>query len=74
DKEASKAEKEVNFDQDEFNTSLELTSFEDAKEINMEDLSKLVKDARIDLMDLDSLEDDTPFIVEDDEDEEVHAE
>ncbi|GKE04944.1 hypothetical protein Tco_1396962 [Tanacetum coccineum] len=70
DKEASKVEKEVSFDQYEFDTSLELTSFEDAKEIKMEDLSKLVKDARINLMDLDSLEDDTPFIVEDDEDEE----
>ncbi|GJW25589.1 hypothetical protein Tco_0039400 [Tanacetum coccineum] len=46
DKEASKVEKEVSFDQYEFDTSLELTSFEDAKEIKMEDLSKLVKDAR----------------------------
>ncbi|GJU85751.1 hypothetical protein Tco_1293297 [Tanacetum coccineum] len=67
-------EEEAIFDKNEFNTSLELTSYEDAKEIKMEDLSKLVKDACIDLMGLDSPKDDTPFIVEDDEDEEVHIE
>ncbi|GKB59926.1 hypothetical protein Tco_0916112 [Tanacetum coccineum] len=73
DKEASRAEKEAIFDQDEFNTSPKLTRYEDAKEIKIKDLSKLVKDVGIDLIDLDSLEDDTPFIAEDDEDEEVHA-
>ncbi|GJW79788.1 hypothetical protein Tco_0143763, partial [Tanacetum coccineum] len=73
DKEASRAEKEAIFDQDEFKTSPKLTSYEDAKEIKIKDLSKLVKDVGIDLIDLDSLEDDTPFIAKDDEDEEVHA-
>nr|GEV43824.1 hypothetical protein [Tanacetum cinerariifolium] len=61
DKEANRAKKDGIFNQDEFNNSL------------IEDLSKLVKDVGIDLIDLDSLEDDTPVIVEDDEDEEVHA-
>ncbi|GJY66696.1 hypothetical protein Tco_0468934 [Tanacetum coccineum] len=54
--------KEANYDQEEFNTSLKLTNSKDVKEIKMEDLSKLVKDVGINLMDLDSLEDDTPFI------------
>ncbi|GJR60081.1 hypothetical protein Tco_1502243 [Tanacetum coccineum] len=67
-------EEEAIFDKDKFNTSLEFTSCEDAKEIKMEDLSKLVKDACIDLIGLDSPKDDTPFIIEDDEDEEVHTE
>nr|GEV43826.1 hypothetical protein [Tanacetum cinerariifolium] len=73
DKEDSRAKKDGIFNQDEFNNSLKLTSSKDAKEIKIEDLSKLVKDVGIDLIDLDSLEDDTPVIVEDDEDEEVHA-
>ncbi|GKB70020.1 hypothetical protein Tco_0931432 [Tanacetum coccineum] len=74
DKETSKAEKEASFNQDEFNTDPKLISSKDVKEIKMEDLSKLIKDAGIDLMDLDFPEDDTPFIVEDDEDKEVFTE
>ncbi|GKG60127.1 hypothetical protein Tco_0609791, partial [Tanacetum coccineum] len=73
-KEAKDAKKEVSFGPVEFLASPDLSSSDDAKEIKLEDLSKLVKDVGIDLMDLDSLKDDTPFIVEDDEDEEVHAE
>ncbi|GKD51517.1 hypothetical protein Tco_1280493 [Tanacetum coccineum] len=38
------------------------------------DLSKLVKDVNFDTMELDSPEDDQPFIVLNDEEEEVHAE
>ncbi|GJV24431.1 hypothetical protein Tco_1377126 [Tanacetum coccineum] len=74
DKETIKAEKEASFNQDEFNTDPKLISSKDVKEIKMEDLSKLIKDAVIDLTDLDFLEDDTPFLVEDDEDKEVFAE
>ncbi|GJV37689.1 hypothetical protein Tco_1410166 [Tanacetum coccineum] len=68
-------EKEARYDQ-EFNTSPKLISSDDAtKEIKLEDLLKLVKDVGIDLMDLDSPEDDEPFIVQSDEDEEeVHVE
>nr|GEU80824.1 hypothetical protein [Tanacetum cinerariifolium] len=66
---------EASYDQD-FNTSLELTSSDDdTKEIKLDDLLKLVKDVGIDLMDLDSPEDDEPFIVQsDEEEEEVHVE
>ncbi|GJV31286.1 hypothetical protein Tco_1391686 [Tanacetum coccineum] len=49
---------EASYDQEEFNTYLELTSSNDAKEIKLEDRSNLVKDVGIDLMDMDSLEDD----------------
>nr|GEY16984.1 hypothetical protein [Tanacetum cinerariifolium] len=67
-------EKKASNDQ-EFNTSPELTSFDDVtREIKLEDLSKLVKNVVIETMNLDSLEDDQPFIVQDDEDEEVHVE
>nr|GEW43094.1 hypothetical protein [Tanacetum cinerariifolium] len=59
----------------EFNTSPELTSSDDVtREIKLEDLSKLVKNVVIESMDLDSPKDDQPFIVQDDEDEEVHVE
>nr|GEX00283.1 hypothetical protein [Tanacetum cinerariifolium] len=73
-KDASKAEKEANFDQDEFNTSPDLSSSDDAtKQINLKDVLKLVQDVGIDLMDLDSLKDNQPFMVQDEEEEEVHA-
>ncbi|GKE65118.1 hypothetical protein Tco_1519279, partial [Tanacetum coccineum] len=42
--------------------------------IKLEDMSKLVKDVNIDTMGLDSLEDDQPFMVVSDEEEEIHAE
>ncbi|GKC64617.1 hypothetical protein Tco_1097215 [Tanacetum coccineum] len=74
-KETSNAEKEVSFDKDEFNTSPNLSSSDDVSEkIKLEDLSKLVKDVEVDFMDLDSLEDDEPIIVQDEEEDEVHAE
>ncbi|GJQ90109.1 hypothetical protein Tco_0001248 [Tanacetum coccineum] len=44
------------------------------KEIKLEDMSKLVKDVNIDTIGLDSLEDDQPFMVVSDEEEEIHAE
>ncbi|GJY61903.1 hypothetical protein Tco_0462560 [Tanacetum coccineum] len=67
-------ETEANNDQ-EFNTSPELTSFDDVtRVIKLKDLSKLVKDINIDITELDSPEDDQPFMVENDEDEEVHVE
>ncbi|GJR16538.1 retrovirus-related pol polyprotein from transposon TNT 1-94 [Tanacetum coccineum] len=62
---------------------LEEVSFEDTKvfkEIKLEDLSKLVQNARADFMDLDSTEDDPIIVVdeseeddEEDKDKEVHA-
>ncbi|GJV98292.1 UBN2 domain-containing protein [Tanacetum coccineum] len=42
------------------------------QEIKMEDLSKLFKDVGINTMELDSPKDDQPFMVENDEEEEVH--
>nr|GEU89836.1 hypothetical protein [Tanacetum cinerariifolium] len=70
----SNAEKEDNFDKDDFNTSPDLSSFDDAtKEIKLEDLSKLVKDVDVDFMDLDSPGDDKPIIVQDEEEKEAHA-
>ncbi|GKA19607.1 hypothetical protein Tco_0699522 [Tanacetum coccineum] len=44
------------------------------EDIKLGDLSKLVKDVNFDTMELDSLEDDQPFIVLNDEEEEVHVE
>nr|GEU69779.1 hypothetical protein [Tanacetum cinerariifolium] len=70
DKDTNNAEKDASFDPNEFNTSPELTNSNDAKEIKIEDLSKLVKNVGIKLTDLDSPKDDTPFTFEDDEDEE----
>ncbi|GJR68897.1 hypothetical protein Tco_0014962 [Tanacetum coccineum] len=73
--ETSKAEKEVSLGDDEFNTSPNLSSSNDAKtKIKLEDLSKLVQNVYIDFMDLDSPKDDEPIIVQDDSDEEVYAE
>nr|GEW61358.1 hypothetical protein [Tanacetum cinerariifolium] len=61
--------------EEEFNTSSDLSSFEDTqKEIKLKDLSKLVQDVRVDFMDLDSPNDNEPIIVQDESDEEVHAE
>nr|GEX79215.1 hypothetical protein [Tanacetum cinerariifolium] len=75
-KETNSSENEASFDKDEFNTSLDLSSFDDAsKEIKMEDLSNIVKDVEVDFIDLDSLEDNEHIIVQDDKNEvEVHAE
>ncbi|GKB01640.1 hypothetical protein Tco_0829684, partial [Tanacetum coccineum] len=74
-KEASKAKKEVSIGDDEFNTSLDLSSSNDAqKEIKLEDLSKLVQNVEVDFMVLDSSEDDAPIIIKDEDEEEVHAE
>ncbi|GKG13006.1 hypothetical protein Tco_0349966, partial [Tanacetum coccineum] len=56
-KEANNVEKKVSFDKYEFNTSLGLSSSDDA--------TKEIK--------LDSPEDDEPIIVQDEEEEEVHA-
>ncbi|GJZ36024.1 retrovirus-related pol polyprotein from transposon TNT 1-94 [Tanacetum coccineum] len=61
-KEANNTEKEVGFRTDEFNTSPDLSSSDDAKEIKLEDLSKMFKDVDVDFMELDSLEDDEPII------------
>nr|GEX19331.1 hypothetical protein [Tanacetum cinerariifolium] len=62
-KDTKNAKKEACLDSNEFNTSPELTSSKYAKEINLEDLSKWVKDVGIDLIDLDSPKDNQPFIV-----------
>ncbi|GJV14979.1 hypothetical protein Tco_1360302 [Tanacetum coccineum] len=74
DSDTNNAEKEANFDKDEFNTSYDLSSSDDDKEIKMEDLSKMVKDVDVDFMDLDSPKVDEPIFVQDEEEEEVHAE
>ncbi|GJT97375.1 hypothetical protein Tco_1092893 [Tanacetum coccineum] len=67
-------EKEIAFSEDEFNTSPDLSIFDDAKaKIKLEDLSKLVLNLEVDFMDLDSPKNDQPIIVEDEEDEEVHT-
>ncbi|GJS56477.1 hypothetical protein Tco_0629839 [Tanacetum coccineum] len=67
--------KKVSFEDDEFLTSPDLSSSDDAKhEIKLEDLSKLVLNLDVKFMDLDSPEDDQPIIVEDEEEEEVRAE
>nr|GEY77654.1 hypothetical protein [Tanacetum cinerariifolium] len=42
--------------------------------IKLDDMSKLVKDVTVDTIELDSLKDYQPFMVEDDDEEEVHAE
>ncbi|GJU86854.1 hypothetical protein Tco_1294400 [Tanacetum coccineum] len=74
-KEASHAKKEVSYASDEFNTSPDLTSADEiSKTIKLEHLSKLVQNVEADFMDLDSPEDDEPIIVQDESDEEVHAE
>ncbi|GKE20121.1 hypothetical protein Tco_1431633, partial [Tanacetum coccineum] len=73
-KEITFAEKNVSFEDDEFLTSSDLSNSDDAKkEIKLEDLSKLVQKVEIDFMDLDSPKDDAPIIIQDEDDEEVHA-
>ncbi|GJV45805.1 hypothetical protein Tco_1430341, partial [Tanacetum coccineum] len=72
---ASYVEKEITFAEDEFNTSPDLSSSDDAKKkIKLEDLSKLIPNVEVDFIDLDSPEDDEPIIVLDEDEEEVHAE
>ncbi|GJU41579.1 hypothetical protein Tco_1194536 [Tanacetum coccineum] len=64
--------------EEEFNTSLDLSSSDDAKqEIKLEDLSKLVPNVEADFMDLDSSKDDPIIVVDESEGEEetekIHA-
>ncbi|GJR50794.1 hypothetical protein Tco_1401315 [Tanacetum coccineum] len=60
--------------EEEFNTSPDLSNSNDTlKGIKLEDLSKLVQDAGVEFMNLDSPNDNEPIIVQDDSDEEVHA-
>ncbi|GJT30508.1 hypothetical protein Tco_0910783 [Tanacetum coccineum] len=67
-------EKEIAFFEDEFNTSPDLSIFDDTKtKIKLEDLSKLVLNLEVNFMDLDSPKNDQPIIVEDEEYEEVHT-
>ncbi|GJX10541.1 hypothetical protein Tco_0200400 [Tanacetum coccineum] len=74
-KDTSNAEKEVSFDKDEFNISHDLSNSNNAtKKIKLEDLSKLMVNVEVDFMDLNSPEDDKPFIVYNKDEEEVHAE
>ncbi|GKB21421.1 hypothetical protein Tco_0855344 [Tanacetum coccineum] len=61
--------------EEEFNTSPDLSGSNDTqKDIKLNDLSKLVSDVWVNFMDLNSPKDDEPIIVQDDSDEEVHAE
>ncbi|GJZ59886.1 retrovirus-related pol polyprotein from transposon TNT 1-94 [Tanacetum coccineum] len=61
--------------QEKFNTSPDLSSSDNTqKEIKLEDLSSLVQDVGVDIMDLDLPNDDEPIIVQDESDEEVHTE
>ncbi|GJY12501.1 hypothetical protein Tco_0381810 [Tanacetum coccineum] len=69
-KEANKAEKEFSFRDDEFNTSLDVSSCADAKnKIKMEDLSKLVHNVEVDFMELYLPEYDQPIIIQDEDKE-----
>ncbi|GKD47111.1 hypothetical protein Tco_1271756, partial [Tanacetum coccineum] len=71
---ASYIEKEIEYAEEEFNTSPNLFSSDDTKkEIKLGDLSKMVPNLDVDFMDLDSPKDDQPIIFEDEEEEEVHA-
>ncbi|GKF21310.1 hypothetical protein Tco_0069948, partial [Tanacetum coccineum] len=61
---ASYIEKEIEYAEEEFNTSPDLSSSDDTKkEIKLEDLSKLVPNLDVDFMDLDSPEGDEPIII-----------
>ncbi|GKC75200.1 hypothetical protein Tco_1125974 [Tanacetum coccineum] len=74
-KDASNAERELSFGDDEFITSPDLSSSDDAKkEIKMEDMSKLMSHVEVKFMDLDSPKDDAPIIVQDEDEEEAHTE
>ncbi|GKB03253.1 hypothetical protein Tco_0831342 [Tanacetum coccineum] len=60
---------------DEFNTSPDLSSSDDAKkEIKLEDLSKLVQNVKVNFKDLDSPEHDAPIIIQDEDVEEAYIE
>ncbi|GJU60983.1 hypothetical protein Tco_1238749 [Tanacetum coccineum] len=50
------------------------SSVDTQKDIKLEDLSKMVQDVDFDFMDLDSPKDDEPIIIQDESNEEVHAE
>ncbi|GJS16859.1 hypothetical protein Tco_0411331 [Tanacetum coccineum] len=68
-------EKDILLTEEEFNTSPDLSSSDDAtKEIKLEDLTKLIPNMEVDFMDLDLPDDDAPIIVQDDDAKEVHAE
>ncbi|GJV60723.1 hypothetical protein Tco_1466823 [Tanacetum coccineum] len=68
---ASNIAKEI---EDEFNTSLDLSSSDDTqKDIKLEDLSKLIQNVEVNFMDLDSPKDDQPIIIEDEEEEDDAA-
>ncbi|GKB02288.1 hypothetical protein Tco_0830377 [Tanacetum coccineum] len=70
----SKADREVSFEDDEFNTSSDLFSSNDAtKEIKLKDMSKLVQNVEVDFMDLDSPKNDTPIIIQEEDEEEAHT-
>ncbi|GJU07390.1 hypothetical protein Tco_1123820 [Tanacetum coccineum] len=72
---AKSIEKEIEYAEEEFNTFPDLSSSDDAKkEIKLEDLSKLMQNVDVDFMDLDSLEDDQPHIVQEHDEEKVTAE
>nr|GEU88544.1 retrovirus-related Pol polyprotein from transposon TNT 1-94 [Tanacetum cinerariifolium] len=74
-KRANYIEKEIEYAEEEFNTSPDLSSSDDTKkEINLEDLSKLVLNMDVDFMNLDSPEDEQTIIIEDEEEENIHAE
>ncbi|GJR77482.1 hypothetical protein Tco_0089847 [Tanacetum coccineum] len=74
-KDASNAEREVSYGDDEFNTSPDLSSSDDAKkEIKLEDLSKLILNVEVDFMNIDSPEDDTPIIIQYEDEEQVNVE
>ncbi|GKA56955.1 hypothetical protein Tco_0756027, partial [Tanacetum coccineum] len=58
-----------------FDTSLEITqSSNDDKEIKLEDLSKLVNDTGVEVMDLDTPKDDTPLLVLSEDEEDIKTE
>ncbi|GJU32215.1 hypothetical protein Tco_1175804 [Tanacetum coccineum] len=66
---------QVRFEDDEFNTSPDLSSSDDAKkEIKLEDLSKLVQNVKVNFKDLDSPEHDAPIIIQDEDVEEAYIE
>ncbi|GKF74380.1 hypothetical protein Tco_0220712, partial [Tanacetum coccineum] len=69
----SKADEDVGIGDDEFNTSTDISISDDTtNKIKLDDLSKLVQNVGTDFMD--SPEYDEPIIVQDESDEEVHAE
>ncbi|GJX43428.1 hypothetical protein Tco_0260104 [Tanacetum coccineum] len=74
-KDASNAEREVSFGDDEFNTYPNMSSSDDTKKkLKLEDLSKLILNVEVYFIDMDSPKDDEPIIVQDEDEEEVHDE